>query len=305
MTAPDPPSVPDRSPSSRRRARPDPPTQKIPPASAPTEGTTAAAITVGAQGGENRFGLSVIQIVASTAAAVTAALIGSRLGVAGTLTGAAVASVVSGVGAAVYGRSLLVTRRHMTKALRLVRPAGTTPATPAATAPGRRPSHAGAPGPDDDPTVVIPRAARPAALAPSRSRRPLTVVLAAAAAAAVIFAGSMATVTLVERVKGGPLSGGNSGLTILGGNTSPDTGTTTDETTVTVSPSVSRPGATTPTPTVTQTLTPSPTPTVGSGTSAAPSSTRSSAGSAPPSPSVSTSAAAAAGQSPATAPTAP
>jgi hypothetical protein len=119
---------------------------------------------VGAQdGGNNRFGLSVTQIVASTAAAVTAALIGSRLGVAGTLTGAALASVVSGVGAAVYGRSLLVTRRHMTKALRLVRPAGTTPATPAATAPGRRPSHPGTPGPDDDPTVVIPRA-------PSRQR---------------------------------------------------------------------------------------------------------------------------------------
>ena len=308
MTAPDPPPLPDRSPVARRRATPDPPTQKIPSATAATEGTagtagTAAGITVGAQDGENRFGLSVIQIVASTAAAVTAALIGSRLGVAGTLTGAAVASVVSGVGAAVYGRSLLVTRRHMTKALRLVRPAGTTPATPAATAPGRRPSHPGTPGPDDDPTVVIPRAARPAALAPSRSRRPLTVVLAGAAAAAVIFAGSMATVTLVERVKGGPLSGGNSGLTILGGNTSPDTGTTTDETTVTVTPSVSRPGATTPTATVTQTLTPSPTP--GSSTSAPPSSTRSSAGSAPPSPSVSTSAAAAGGQSAATAPTAP
>ena len=89
MTAPDPPSFPDRSPPARRRARPDPPTQKIPPATAPTESTTAAAITVGAQDGENRFGLSVIQIVASTAAAVTAALIGSRLGVAGTLTGAA------------------------------------------------------------------------------------------------------------------------------------------------------------------------------------------------------------------------
>jgi hypothetical protein len=120
MTAPDPPPLPDRSPVARRRTTPDPPTQKIP-----------SATMVGAQdGGNNRFGLSVIQIVASTAAAVTAALIGSRLGVAGTLTGAAVASVVSGVGAAVYGRSLLVTRRHMTKALRLVRPAGTTAPPP-------------------------------------------------------------------------------------------------------------------------------------------------------------------------------
>jgi hypothetical protein len=117
---------------------PDPPTQKIPPAT-----------TVGAQGGgNNRFGLSFTQIVASTAAAVTAALIGSRLGVAGTLTGAAVASAVSGVGAAVYGRSLLVTRRHMSKALRLVRPADTTPAGAATTAvPGRWPSPRGTPRP--------------------------------------------------------------------------------------------------------------------------------------------------------------
>ena len=120
MTAPDPPSLPDRSRPSRRRATPDPPTQKIPPATAATEGTagTAAATTAGAQdGGNNRFGLSVTQIVASTAAAVTAAVIGSRLGVAGTLTGAALASVVSAVGAAVFGHSLLATRRHMTRAL--------------------------------------------------------------------------------------------------------------------------------------------------------------------------------------------
>ena len=284
---------------------PDPPTQKIPPATAPTEGTTAAAAAVDAQSGENnRFGLSVVQIVASTAAAVTAALIGSRLGVAGTLTGAALASVVSGVGAAVYGHSLLVTRRKMAKALRLVRP-GTTPSAPAA-APAaaavadRRPSHQSAPRPDDDPTVIIPRVGRPAAPAPRRSRRPSTMVLAGVAAAAVVFAGSMAAVTLVERVKGGPLSGGNSGLTILGGNTSPDTRTTTDATTVTVTPSASRSGAPAQTATVTQTLTPSPTPTVGSGT-APTSSIRSSAGTAQSSPPVSTSAA---GQSVATAPAA-
>lgn len=49
---------------------------------------------------DGTFGLSVTQIAASTAAAVTAALIGSRLGVAGTLTGASIASIVSGVGAA-------------------------------------------------------------------------------------------------------------------------------------------------------------------------------------------------------------
>jgi hypothetical protein len=48
---------------------------------------------------------------------------------------------VSAVGAAVYGHSLHATRRQVTKALRLVRPAGTTPATPArSTGDGGRPA---------------------------------------------------------------------------------------------------------------------------------------------------------------------
>ena len=72
---------------------------------------------------DGKFSLSLTQIVASTAAAVTAALIGSQLGVAGTLVGAALASIVSGVGAAIYSHSLLVTRRQMKRALQLVRPA--------------------------------------------------------------------------------------------------------------------------------------------------------------------------------------
>ena len=130
MIAPDRTPVRDRSPVSRR-VTPDPATQKIAPATTATAGSaaaegSAAAAAVGDQDGDGGFGLSAIQIVASTAAAVTAALIGSRLGVAGTLTGAALASIVSAVGAAVYGHSLLVTRRQVTRALRLVRPAGDT-----------------------------------------------------------------------------------------------------------------------------------------------------------------------------------
>ena len=66
------------------------------------------------------------------------------------------------------------------------------------------------------------------------------MVLAAAAAAVVVFAASLATVTLVETVKGGPLSGG-SGLSVRGGNTSPDTQPTTDPTTVTVTTSSTSP----------------------------------------------------------------
>ena len=176
MNAPDRTPVPGRSPAPRP-VTPDPATRKISPATMGTAVGSAAATAADRDGdGDSGFGLSVIQIVASTAAAVTAAVIGSRLGVAGTLTGAALASVVSAVGAAVYGHSLLVTRRHMTKALRLVRPAGAPPAPPAGTTPaatgaaGRPPSRPTMPGPYDDPTVVIPHAALPAAPAPRSPR---------------------------------------------------------------------------------------------------------------------------------------
>ena len=75
-----------------------------------------------------------------------------------------------------------------------------------------------------------------------------------------VFAASLATVTLLETVKGSPLSGGT-GLSIHGGNTSPNPQPTNDPTTVTVTTSstsrTSNPAATA---TVTQTLTRSPTP---------------------------------------------
>jgi hypothetical protein len=208
---------------------------------------------------DGKFGLSLTQIVASTAAAVTAALIGSRLGVAGTLVGAALASIVSGVGAAIYSHSLLVTRRQMKRALQLVRPRDETTAATASVSGGEhaatRPARAATP--DDDLTVLMP-AVIPAAVRPGRARdkgRTLTAALAGVAAAGVIFAGALATVTLVETVKGAPLSGGDSGLSVLGGNGSSET--PTDPTTVTVtSPAAS---SRAPSTTVTQTVTQSPT----------------------------------------------
>jgi hypothetical protein len=316
MFAPDRTPVPGRAPAPRRVA-PDAPTQKISPATGATAGMaatagSAATTTVSGQDGGGRFGLSVVQIVASTAAAVTAALLGSRLGVAGTLTGAALASIVSAVGAAVYGHSLLATRRQVTKALRLVRPAGGTPARPATGAAGPWTSHPTLPGPDDDPTMVIPQAGLPVMPTPRRSRRPLIVVLAAAAAAAVVFAASLATVTLLETVKGGPLSGGT-GLSIRGGNNPPGPQPTSDPTTVTVTSTTTPTSRTSATTTATQTLTRSPTttttpttsPTTSPTTAVPTSGARSSAASAPPSTRASA-AGPSAGQSAATtAPTAP
>jgi hypothetical protein len=51
-------------------------------------------------------GIEVTKVIAGTLAAVTAAVVGSFLGVAGTLAGAAVASVVGSVGTEIYQRSL-------------------------------------------------------------------------------------------------------------------------------------------------------------------------------------------------------
>src|SRR4051794_16479605 len=85
----------------------------------PTSSTPTAAIETDPD--EDRLSLSAIQVVASMAAAVTAAFLGSRLGVAGTVIGAGLASVVTVVGSAVFGHSLLVTRKQVTKAVRQVR----------------------------------------------------------------------------------------------------------------------------------------------------------------------------------------
>jgi hypothetical protein len=190
-----------------------------------------ATDTLPAAEDEQRLKLSATQIMASMAAAVTAALVGSKLGVAGTVIGAGLASVISVVGGAIFGHSIVLTRKQVKRAVLQVRGADREQAEQLA--------------PDDDRTVVIPAVTRfdlprpdhaPAMpegrSAPERSepRRPRPTrrklgagLLVGAAAAATIFAGSLAAVTLVETVKGSPLSGGDSGgLSVLGGNTGVD-----------------------------------------------------------------------------------
>lgn len=217
---------------------------------------TPAVVTEAGADPDDRpaFELTVTQIVASTAAAVTAAVLGSRLGVAGTLVGAALATIVSVVGAAIYSHSIAVTRRRMKRALRAVRHAdehddaartvafavpilgpipsatGTSPMTAQGTAPGKRSS---AP---DRPTVLgrlgrLGRAeggesavgthVRPLI----RSRRSLAAgVLVGAVVSAVIFAVSLLVVTAAETVRGEALSGGAAGnYSVLGGDDDPST----------------------------------------------------------------------------------
>lgn len=171
---------------------------------------------------EQKFSLSATQVMASMAAAVTAALVGSRLGVAGTVIGAGLASVISVVGGAVIGHSILLTRKQVKRAVLQVRGTGE--------------DH-----PADDLTTVIPAVTRldlqrasqdprtgtgpwhaePGRPRPTRPspRRVSTGVLLAVAAALAIFVSSLGAVTVFETIKGSPLSGGESGgLSVLGGN---------------------------------------------------------------------------------------
>jgi hypothetical protein len=63
-----------------------------------------------------KSGVRVAQVIATALAAVTAALLGSTLGVAGTVVGAGLASVVTTVGSEVYLRSLQRTREAAQRA---------------------------------------------------------------------------------------------------------------------------------------------------------------------------------------------
>src|SRR3984893_8057983 len=60
-----------------------------------------------------KFELSFVQLIAGCLAAITAAVIASRLGVAGTLIGTAVASIVAPVGAALYTLSIRKTHSRL------------------------------------------------------------------------------------------------------------------------------------------------------------------------------------------------
>lgn len=163
-----------------------------------------------------RLELSLTQILGSTGAAVTAAFLGSRLGVAGTLIGAALASVISVVGGALYTTSLKATRQQVTKVL-----VGRTDEESSGS-PGALPLLPGAPAvaPSAGRREIRDRRADAATGRPARRARPvLRGAVAGALLSAVVFAGALLVVTGVESVTGSALSGGSAGsLTILGGH---------------------------------------------------------------------------------------
>lgn len=157
--------------------------------------------------------ISLIQVIATALAAVTATVVASFLGVAGTVVGAAVASTLSVVGTAVYSNSLRRTQervRAVVPVRRLTAPYRPLP---------RDARPASAPDAWAKPTYY------PARATVTPTRRPRRRVLGArlALGSAALFAAVLAVVTGVEAVADRPISdlvrGKNgSGTTLFGGS---------------------------------------------------------------------------------------
>src|SRR5882724_6879578 len=176
---------------------------------------------------ERKPDIRLSQLIAAALAAITAAFLGSRLGVAGTVIGAGVASIVSTVAGALYQHSLDRTSRTVLS----------------------RVGHARTDSAEDAELVQPPA---------TRARRPRWVV--AVALTALAFVIGMGAVTGVELLKNGPISGGDNGTTIgsLFGQPTQRSTTTPPATTPPPSTTTTPPTTTAP-PTTTPTTTPAPT----------------------------------------------
>lgn len=200
------------------------------------------------------------QVLAGALAAVTAALIGSTMGVAGTVIGAGLASVISTVGGAVYLRSIQRTR----DSVRTVR-AKVVGRSGGATVLVSTDDPEPAPEPGDEVVAESsdaesPVADEPAPVAenrpPTEKRRLRWPVLVATIVAA--FALGMAVVTGVEWLRGESLSGGSGttfGSVVAPHESASDTGDTPGETTSTTTPTTTTTTPTDPTTTTAPTTT--------------------------------------------------
>ena len=137
--------------------------------------------------GRIRSGIDIPKTIAGVLAAVSAAVIGSFLGVAGTLVGAAVASLISSVGTELYHRWIHHGRTKLQSSFTTAPAAVGTP--PVAAAEDEAPSEAPHP--------------------PSRRIRWARVAMVAGA----LFVLAMGTLTLAEAVSGGSVEGATRGET--------------------------------------------------------------------------------------------
>ncbi|OYO18425.1 hypothetical protein CGZ93_15710 [Enemella dayhoffiae] len=190
------------------------------------------------------------QLAGGALAASTAAAIGSQLGVAGTIVGAGVVSIICAVAGAVYTRTLKHTGARVSGLVRRPAgsasnsnpaPTGSSPWTTAAESPGQTQA------PADEQTRVLSIGARAgetggATEVPATPRRRIRPArLLAAATAVFLLAGLL--VTGVETLTGNALSGG--GGTTVGRIAEPSTGRTptpraTPDRSTTPSPQASR-----------------------------------------------------------------
>lgn len=208
-----------------------------------------------------RLELSATQLVASALAAITATVAASYLGVSGTVAGAAVASVLTALGNAVYGHSLRSTgtrvREVVPGAVRFApRAAPGAPTAPTAALPTVRPSVAGEQPPTLPSPIARPRPERRS----SRPRAQRHTWRRVAIGAVTVFAAVLAVVTGIEVVGGRPISDllrGNtgSGTTLFGGDNAAHAGPTTPPSAPTVTQTVI-PSVVVTTPTVTRTAAP-------------------------------------------------
>ena len=148
-----------------------------------------------------KLDLSVTQVLGGALAAMTAAYLGSRLSVAGTVVGAALASIVAAVAGSVYTASLRSTRSRV-RTVWQGRVAGS--ALPASVELVEDEAGADPTGPLTQPHLPATAAA---AVPPLRGRRLSWKSVAAVALAAFALAG--VTLTGVELATGGALSGGD------------------------------------------------------------------------------------------------
>jgi hypothetical protein len=228
---------------------------------------------------KKKLDLSVTQTVGGALAAMTAATIGSRLGVGGTIVGAAVASIVAAVSTTLYTASLQTTHNKVKTVWtgRTVKTEETQRASGSANAGGSDPADtetrvlvdvvpASSSGPA--PASAWNTAQPPAAPGPKRQlpwKRMLAGALAAFAIAAIALTG-------FEWLTGRALSGGQG--TTIQQVTEPRQPVSTPSSRVTPTESA--------TPSPSETATPSPTPSVSASASPAPAEPSASASEVPP-----------------------
>lgn len=217
-----------------------------------------------------KVSFSLPQIAGGALAAATAAAIGSQLGVAGTIAGAAVASIVGGVAGTLYSAGIDRTHRRVSDAIvrgyeRVRRDPGYDPDRPQVLAadgdPGQTAVLPATAGPDATRGAPGPDSPGPGGPDPDDRRKRLWKVMAITVGAMFLFA--LAAITVIELGLGRSLAGeeGTTVSQVVKPERRPARPSATPSRTPTPTPSATTTTVPTPSPTPTPVPTPAPTPT--------------------------------------------